>query len=558
MSLGRQKDIALLLLKHGRGDLVEKSEAYEQVRDETARAGSDGGAPESEEKRGPAELAADLEEMGPTFVKLGQLMASRSDLFPPAYIEALERLQDGVAPFSGVEAREIVESDIGARVSTAFAEFEDVPVSAASLAQVHRARLRDGRRVVVKVQRPGIRETIEEDLEALASLASLAQKHTDLGRRLGLIDVVAEFRRTILRELDFRQEATNLARMGEILEAYPRLFVPRPVADYSGDRVLTMDYVVGTSVGDLSGVALLDIDRSEAAEDVLRAYLDQILVHGTFHADPHPGNVLLMPDGRIALIDLGMVEHYDESRRRELLRMLLALSEGEGGKVAKLATRLARPLPDADVEAFEAEVSDLVQRNHGLSMREMATGQIILEVVRLGVKHALRSPPDLATLGKTLSHLDGIVRTLDPECHPDTVVRDHAQSLMHRNLLSSLSPGNMFSSALEMNDLVQQLPERLNTLSNQLVEGRLQVRVDAFDEQRLTASLRSIANRITLGLVLASLIVGAALIMRIETSFRILGYPGLAMLLFLAAAALGLALVITIARRDYWHRDETE
>lgn len=545
MSLGRQKDIALLLLKHGRGDLIQDTELYE----EAAGAATEGTDPDG---RGPDTLADDLEEMGPTFVKLGQLLASRPDLLPPSYIAALERLQSDVAPFAVDEARSIIEENLGVRVSSAFAEFEEEPVSAASLAQVHRARLRDGRRVVVKVQRPGIRETILEDMDALESLAKLVERHTDIGRRLALTDTVAEFRRTLLRELDFGRESQNLSRIGRIVDDYPHLFVPAPVPDFCGTKVLTMDYVTGTLIGDVSQVALLDRDREALADELLRAYLDQILVHGAFHADPHPGNIILTPDGRLALIDLGMVVQLGEERRRELLRLLLALSEGAGGEVAQLVTKLARALPDADVETFQTAVIDIVQQAHGQRVGDLATGQLLLEIVRLGVSHGFQTPPDLGTLGKTLSHLDGIVRRLDPECRPDAVVRDHAESLMRRNLLSGLSPGSLFSSALAMNEFVQRLPDRLNTLSDQLLEGELSVKIDAFDEARLTRSLRSIANRITLGLVLAALIVGAALIMRIETSFRILGYPGLAILLFLAAAALGVVLVVTIARRDYW------
>lgn len=545
MSLARQKDIALLLLKYGRGDLIRGTELHEQVADATpVGAGPD--------ERGPDTLAADLEEMGPTFVKLGQLLASRPDLLPPSYIASLERLQSDVAPFAVDEARSIIEEDLGVRVSSAFAEFEQEPVSAASLAQVHRARLRDGRRVVVKVQRPGIRNTILDDMDALESLAKLVERHTDIGLRLALTDTVAEFRRTLLRELDFGREAQNLSRIGRIVEDHPHLLVPAPVPDFCGTRVLTMDYVTGTLIGNLSQVALLDRDREALADELLRAYLDQILVHGAFHADPHPGNIILTPDGRLALIDLGMVVQVGEQQRRVLLRLLLALSEGEGSEVAQLVTRLARPLPDADVEAFENAVVDLVQQAHGQRVGDLATGQIILQVVRLGVSHGFQPPPDLGTLGKTLSHLDGIVRRLDPKCRPDAVVRDHAESLMRRNLLSELSPGSLFSSTLAMNEFVQRLPDRLNTLSDRLVQGELTVKVDAFDEARLTQSLRSIANRITLGLVLAALIVGAALIMRIETNFQILGYPGLAILLFLAAAALGVVLVVTIARRDYW------
>lgn len=547
MSLKRHKELALLLVKHGRRDLVEGSPLLEGSE-------TDGAVAEPDASR-PEELADDLEALGPTFVKLGQLLASRSDVFPPAYIEALERLQDDVAPFPGEDARRIVEESIGARVSVAFSEFDDEPVSAASLAQVHRARLRDGRRVAVKVQRPGIRDIIDEDLETLATIASLLEKHTDLGRRLAPTDTLDQFAKTLDRELDFRLEARNLLRIGAILEDYPTLVVPAPILDYCGERVLTMEYVSGTSVAKMNPAALLDVDRSRLAEDLLRAYLDQILVEGTFHADPHPGNVLLTRDGRLALLDLGMVEHFDETRRRQLLRLLLALAEGEGAEAAELTVELGAPLPEADVAGFESAVSDLVIRNHGRSMGEMATGRLILEVVRLGLENSVRPPPDLTTLGRTLSHLDDVVRRLDPECQPDRVVREHAESLMRRNLLSTLSPGSMFSSALELNEFVQRLPDRLNRLADQLVEGELSVRIDAFDERRLTESLRSIANRITLGLVLASLIVGAALIMRIETSFTILGYPGLAILLFLGAAALGLVLVVSIVRRDYWRPD---
>ncbi len=319
MSLGRQKDIALLLLKHGRGDLIQDTELYEEATVATA----EGPDPDG---RGPDTLADDLEEMGPTFVKLGQLLASRPDLLPPSYIAALERLQSDVAPFAADEARSIIEENLGVRVSSAFAEFEEEPVSAASLAQVHRARLRDGRRVVVKVQRPGIRETILEDMDALESLAKLVERHTDIGRRLALTDTVAEFRQTLLRELDFGREAQNLSRIGRMVEGYPRLFVPAPVPAFCGTKVLTMDYVSGTLIGNLSPVALLDRDRETLADELLRAYLDQILVHGAFHADPHPGNIIFTPDGRLALIDLGMVVQVGEQRRRELLRLLLALS----------------------------------------------------------------------------------------------------------------------------------------------------------------------------------------------------------------------------------------
>src|SRR5215216_311395 len=320
--LKRYKDIAWLLMKYGRSDLVKNAGLDDLLRDEKADPALVEAPPEAKA------LADDLEKMGPTFIKLGQLLSTRADLLPTSYIESLTRLQDKVEPFAYEEVEAIVSSELGVRISKAFSEFDPNPIAAASLGQVHRARLRDGRAVAVKVQRPGIRERVVEDLEALGDVAEFLDNHTEMGKQYSLQKMLEEFRRSLMRELDYRQEATNLATMNDILKEFGQIVVPLPVDDYTKSRVLTMDHIKGKKITSLTPLARIEIAGEQLAEQLFRAYLKQILVDGFFHADPHPGNVFLTDDERIALLDLGMVARLAPGLQEKLLQLLLAVAEG--------------------------------------------------------------------------------------------------------------------------------------------------------------------------------------------------------------------------------------
>ncbi|HEX5719526.1 MAG TPA: AarF/UbiB family protein, partial [Thermoanaerobaculia bacterium] len=273
--LKRYKDIASLLIRHGRADLAQAIQMDENLpQDDSASADVISGDPE--------QLARDLEKLGPTFIKLGQLLSTRSDLLPQPYLDALSRLQDNIAPFPFAEVEEIVSSELGVRLSKAFADFDDVPLAAASLGQVHRAKLRDSREVVVKIQRPGIQKIILEDLDAFREMAGFIDKHTDIGRRFAFQDMLEEFRKALLRELDYRREALNLVTLGNNLKRYERIVVPQPIDDYTTSRILTMDYIPGTKITEMSPLARIDFDGRALADELCRAYLDQILVDGFF------------------------------------------------------------------------------------------------------------------------------------------------------------------------------------------------------------------------------------------------------------------------------------
>ncbi|MEO7836148.1 MAG: AarF/UbiB family protein, partial [Acidimicrobiales bacterium] len=345
-SVGRYRDVARLLVKYGRSDLVRQTELDDLA--VTENVVEPGVPPKAEE------LAADLEKLGPTYIKMGQLLSTRADLIPPAYAKALSRLQDSVEPFGFDDVERIVAEQLGFRIAKGFASFESTPLASASLGQVHRARMRDGREVVVKVQRPGIRECIAADMVGLAELAEFADNHLEAGRRYGFAELLRQFRRSLGGELDYRREAANLVTLGRILRPYDRLLVPEPIADYTTASVLTMQYIEGRKVTDLGPLAKLELDGTVLAEQLFQAYLDQILVEGFFHADPHPGNVLLTPDGMLALIDVGMVARVPKMMRQLLVKLLLALSDGNGKGVADAAMDMGRPLDWFDAEGFGA------------------------------------------------------------------------------------------------------------------------------------------------------------------------------------------------------------
>lgn len=535
----RYKDILRLLTRYGSTDLFNGADLDEEILLEDL--------PVRPDQNGAAEaLADDLEALGPTFVKLGQLLSTRADLLPAAYLRALARLQDDVEPFDAEEVQEIIADELHVRISKAFRDFDPEPMAAASLGQVHRAVLRDGRPVAVKVQRPDIRERVRDDLETLEEIADFADKHTEAGRKYALADVLAQFRKTLLRELDYRQEAQNLKTLGRNLREYDRIFVPQPIDDYTTSRVLTMEYVRGRKVTDVSPVALVEIEGRELAEQLSKAYLDQILVDGFVHADPHPGNIFVTDDHRLGLLDLGMVTRVEPTTRDRLLRLLLAVVESEGADAAEIARELGTTTETFDEQRYRREIADLVLRYQHATLEEINVGRIVVEIARISGDCGVRPAPELTMLGKTLLNLDEVSRTLAPDFDPNRSIREYADSLMRKRMLKRLSPGNVLASIMEVNELVQEMPGRINTVLRRLADNQFEVQVNSIDEVRLIHNLHKIGNRLSLSLVLVALIVGAAMLMRVDTEFTILGYPGIAMILFLVAAAFGFALVISI------------
>jgi predicted unusual protein kinase regulating ubiquinone biosynthesis (AarF/ABC1/UbiB family) len=548
--LKRYKDVALLLMKYGRSDLVKQAGLEDHLElDAQALAET---SPKAEE------LATDLEKLGPTFIKLGQLLSTRADLLPTPYLEALARLQDHIEPFPYEEVDRIVSGEIGVRISKAFADFDTAPLAAASLAQVHRAHMRDGRSVVVKVQRPNIRDQIVDDLEALGQIAQFLDAHTELGKRYDFENMLDSLRSSLLRELDFKLEANNLITFAENLREFDRIVIPEPVEDFCTSRVLTMEYIQGKKITELSPLRLMEIDGPGLAREVFRAYLKQILLDGFVHADPHPGNVLLTDDDQIALLDLGMVTRLLPGFRDNVLRLLLAISEGRGEEAADVTIRMGEPKARFDRADFTKRIAELVAENGDANLSRLNSGQVVIEITRISADCWFRLPSEFTMVAKTLLNLDRSVFSLDPNFEPTAIIRQRAMEILQRNLMQSIAPANLIGGVVELKEFVEKLPGRVNKILDTVGNNEFKVDVNAIDEKIVLEGLQKVANRVALGLVLAALIVGAAMLMRVETSFKILGYPGFAMIFFLLAAIAGLALVFTIVMTDVKARKKDE
>jgi len=540
--LRRYRDIAGLLLKYGRSDLIFN-----------AGLAAEAGAPDPAVSQTGDALATDLEQLGPTFVKVGQLLSTRADLLPPDALRSLSRLQDDVEPFPFEDVERIVNEELGVRLSKAFSRFDRTPLAAASLGQVHRAALRDGREVAVKVQRPNVREQVLRDMETIGEVADFLDHHTTTGRRVGLKRMAGEMRESLLRELDYRLEAQNMTTIGSNLVPFPRIVVPQPVADYSTARVLTMDYISGQKITDASPLVLAESQSRELAEELFKAYLHQVILDGIFHADPHPGNVLLTTDGRIALLDLGMVSRLTPDRQEELLHFLLAVADGRTERAADLALAMGERLEDFDETAFRRRVGEVIARSRDARIGDAPAGQLMLAVAHAAVETGVRLPNELTLLGKTLLNLDEVGQTLAPDFDVQESLRRNANDLMMERMRRSVTPSAAFSSLLEAKNFAERLPGRINRILDSLANQELKVRVELIDEGSVLEGLQKVANRITLGLILAAMIIGAAMLMRVETNFRILGYPGLAMLFFLLAAFGAGWMALGIIRGDQTH-----
>ena len=544
----RYAGMARLFYKYGSRDLVRHAGLEEALLDsDDAEAQPPGAAPADPNA---ARLAGDLERLGPAYIKLGQLLSTRSDLLPPEYLDALARLQDHVEPFSFAEVERIVQEELGVRLSKGFASFDATPLAAASLGQVHRATLRDGRTVAVKVQRPDAREQVAGDLAAFAEVAEFLDRHTSAGRLASFSEIVEEFRKTILEELDYRREAQNLTTLRDNLASFRRIVVPAPVADYSSGRVLTMEYIAGTKITALHPVVRVDLDPRGLVEELFQAYLRQIIIDGFFHADPHPGNVLITDDGRLALIDLGMVSRLSAARQESLLKLLLSVAEGRADQAVDVASHIGHKLEHFDRAATERDISDLVTRYKDATLQEVQAGAVIMQLSRIAGQHGLRLPTELTLLGKTLLNLDEVARTLAPGFDASESIRRNAAALMQERMRRSLSIAGGFSALTELRSFVEALPSRLNRVMDAVSTNEFKLKMEVIDEGALIEGFQKVANRIALGLVLAALIVGAAMLMQVRTSFTILGYPGLAMLLFIAAAAGGVWMAFSILTGD--------
>ncbi|MCG9970396.1 ABC1 kinase family protein [Christiangramia crocea] len=498
----------------------------------------------------PEELVEDLKAMGPTYIKLGQLLSTRPDLLPDEYLKALANLQDNVSPVPFEEVKNIIEEELGTKISKAFNLFDEKPIASASIGQVHHAELHSGKPVAVKVQRPGIRKQFMQDLETLDEMTQLAVKHLEKAKTYAIDEVFAELRRILINELDYFKEAQNLKTLKQNLQRYEHLIIPAPVDDYSSSRVLTMEFVSGKKITSLSPLRQMENDFSELVEELVEAYLQQIINDGFAHADPHPGNIKFTDDNRIALIDLGMVARFTPQLQENLIELLLAISQSNGEKTAHILLKMSEMSEESQPKAFAKTVSDVIMESENSRAKDLQTGRILIQLNRLALNTHIKLPVEINILGKILLNLDQIVAILNPEFDLRAAIQRNVHEIMRKKMLSELKPENFFSTLIESKHFLEKMPERMNRISENLANNEMKIKIDAIDEKRVTDGFQKVANRITLGLIIAAMIIGASMLMQIPSDFTIFGYPGLAMLFFILAAVGAIVLSYVIVFRD--------
>ncbi|OYP37715.1 ABC1 kinase family protein [Rhodopirellula sp. MGV] len=510
--------------------------------------------------RSAEELAEDIEGLGCAYIKLAQIISTRDDLVPRQYIRALSRLQDNVKPLTWEKIESIISSRFDAKPTQLFASIDERPLASASLGQVHRAKLRDGRDVVVKVRRPGIESEVQQQLRSLKRIASLVDRETKVGRqfRFGMLIQAVEY--AFESELDFRREADHLITLGENLADYPTLCIPRPVPQLVAEDVLVMEYVSGVPIKDANGSVLLERNCERIAKDLVNAYLQQILIDGVFHADPHPGNLILLNSraeerseehsatrrclerADLALIDAGMVIELPPMMRRKLAALLLAFGEQEGERAAALAQEIGHADEEFDAERFRVEGARIVASSTG-RFESMSVGHTLVRFMAVAGECGLTMPFELILLSKAFLQLETTLHMLNPDFDIHQMIRSRTAALLMSRAREQTKPGRVAAALLESAELASNLPERINRITRLLSENQLRINVDAIDEATLISGVHKIANRITSGLIVASMIIGASIIMQLESEWMLFGYPALATLMFLLSFLIGCVLV---------------
>ncbi len=551
-NLPAYKDLAVLFSKYARKDFRI---AFDP--DELLLADEGSSEMEPDVRKRARAFAEQLQKLGPTYVKFGQILSTRPDVVPPEYIAELESLQDRVEPFSFADVQRIVEEELGVRISKAFAQLDSTPIAAASLGQAHRAVLRDGREVVVKVQRPNVREQVRNELEVFTEIAGTLEQHSDVARKMNLTGAIEQARITLMNELNYVQEARNSEILRTNLSAFPQIHVPRVIADFSTSRVLTTELVDGHKISKLPPISMTDQNYAPLASVITHAYLKQICVDGFWHSDPHPGNVFVRdrPEGpQLVLLDFGMVGRITHEMQDEVIKLLLSISSNRGTEVADSCVRVCEIGERFEPVKFVNEVSQIVASYHEVDPGQINAGQLIFNVIAIANSNDLKAPPELAMLAKTLLHLDDITRRLDPQFDPKRATREYAEELIAQKLQQKFNPRNFYPALLDLNQLVLDMPHRVREILDLLAAGRLSFGAKLTQAEELIGAMHKIANRITIGLVIAALLLSSSYMMRIQTSFRIFGYPGLAILGYLAASIAGFYLIVATLIRD--RRDE--
>jgi ubiquinone biosynthesis protein len=554
--LGRLNEIAGIFIRHGFGDTVRRL----GLADALARAGhalNREHAADLARLPPPVQVRMAMEELGPTFVKLGQILAGRADLFGPEWIAEFEKLHSRVPALPLDELRPQLREDLKAEPEAVFARFDAEPLAGASIAQVHRAQLTDGTEVIVKIRRPGIVEKIEADLRLLERLATMTEAQLPALKPYGPQRLVREFARSLRRELDLAGECRSAERIAANMAPLPFVQIPKVHWAFTGERINVQDYVGGIPGEDLHRLREAGLDRQLLAQRGARAVLKMIVEDGFFHADPHPGNVFYLPDNRIAFIDFGMVGRLSVRRREELLQLLLGLVEHRPQAVADVLLDWTGDARGVDLGQLETEIESFVDQYQGTPLAQLSLGGMLSDVTAILREHHLALPADLALLIKAFISLEGMGRGLDPGFHMATEALPILRQVVRARYQPKVMARRTWQSLRRAATLAERLPHDISRVLRNARRGQLHIGLELAHLKRVGDQVDRAASRISIALVIAALVIGSSIVMTVETTWTIFGLPALGTLGFFGAIAGGLWLVHSI-RTGGRHEDDPD
>jgi ubiquinone biosynthesis protein len=549
--MGRLNHILGVLIRHGFGDSVHRLGLADQL-ERAGHALTWDHAADLARLEPPVQVRLTLEELGPAFIKLGQILAGRADLFGPDYIAEFEKLQSHAPAVPLDSLRAQLREDLGGEPEAVFARFDPEPLAAASIAQVHRAQLQDGTEVIVKIRRPGITHTIEADLRLLARIAAVVEAEIPSLKPYRPQQLVRELARSLKRELNLASECRNAERIATNLAPLPWIVVPKVHWQHTTERVNVQDFVDGVAGNDLPSLDRHGLNRNLLAQRGSQAVLKMIVQDGFFHADPHPGNVLYLPDNRIAFIDFGMVGRLSQRRRDELLKLLLGLVERNPEAVVDVlldwtgdehgseqGVHLA--LLETDIEAF-------VDQYHGIPLAQLNLGQMLADVTTILREHHLGLPTDMALLIKAFITLEGMGRGLDPAFHMTTEALPLLRQVVRARYQPQTVARRAWQTLRRTLTVAEQLPHDLGRLLRNARRGRLHVGIELVHLKRVGDQIDRAANRLTMALVIAALIIGSSIVMTVQGGPTLFGLPAFGFIGFASAFVGGLWLLRAIWR----------
>jgi ubiquinone biosynthesis protein len=546
--LNRYRQIMAILFKYGFGDLLERLK-IDQYIEAGLQAISKKRSDRFEKLTRPQRLRMAFEELGPTYIKLGQVLSTRPDLVPADVVSELAKLQDEVPPFPFPDVKAVVEAEFGAPAEELFDELEEQPLASASIGQVHKACLKDGEAVAVKFQRPDIQKVIEVDLEIMLHLATLAERHIKEFEIHRPVKIVEEFARTLEKEIDYRIEATNMERIARQFLDIPHVYIPVVFREFTTSRVLTTELIDGIKISKIQKLEAAGLDKKVLADRLVGLVLKQAFDHGFFHADPHPGNIFVLADNVICLVDFGMMGLVDRATREEFIDLIDSLIHQHEVKTAQVLLNLTDWDEQPDIRALEREVADFMGRHLYKPLKDMEIGKLLQDLIELTIRFRLRIPPDIFLMIKALSAVESVGRTLDPEF--DLIA--HAAPFIKRVKLERFAPQRISSDVFDMMSrllqFLQQFPKDLMDLAGMIREQRLGFQLEHKGLETILATQDQTSNRMSFAIIIAALIIGSALIVISEIPPLVFGISLIGIIGYLVAAIMGMWLLVAIIKK---------